>query len=68
MTNLRLLRIMRELSIHALANAVGLNPSELSRVERKLLRPSRRIRNALERYFHIQTDELLEEADLIPHQ
>lgn len=62
MTRLRLTRILSELSLHSVAKATGLDATELSRLERRLIEPTPRMIRALERHFGTSVTDLLAEA------
>ena len=62
MTYMRQSRLLAETSLHVLARQVGLDASEISRIERRLIDPTPRMVSALEEHFGVSIGHLLAEA------
>lgn len=58
-TLLRKLRRDRELTLDELSMATGLNVSTLSRVERRMMRPTEATLNKLAKYFRVPASDLM---------
>jgi len=63
LTRLKLNRVLGQRGLHQEATALGLDASELSRLERRIIEPTPRMIEALERFYKRPIDELLDNIE-----
>jgi ribosome-binding protein aMBF1 (putative translation factor) len=61
---MRATRLLEQTSLHALAKAVSTDATTLSRCERRLIHPSAKVADALERHYGASIAHLMANADL----